>query len=158
MTTTTTLPAWADLSDVDKGAVLLHLHKREWEGAAYATQHYPAVFFDHPRLTALASRAACRFAVSVEQDTTGLDDDEHQRLYDLALAEPGLRARWAARGADGYVATTHYSGAPRAAAEDLLAAWSEQNIHGGPDAVLHRTERAGEWHEAGGCDGCRSRS
>ena len=47
------LPTWAQMSDLDKGAALLHLHKREWEGADYAEENYPARYFEHPALTSL---------------------------------------------------------------------------------------------------------
>lgn len=79
------LPAWSELTDRDKGAVLLHLHKREWEGADYAEEHYPAAFFDHPSLTTLDDEAACDFALSVERAADALDHDEYARLYDVAL-------------------------------------------------------------------------
>lgn len=84
----TALPTWAELTDLDKGAALLHLHKREWEGADYAVENYPARYFDHPALTGLDERAACRHAVSVEADADragALSGDEYERLYDLAL-------------------------------------------------------------------------
>jgi hypothetical protein len=76
------------MSDLDKGAALLHLHKRDWEGAEYAVENYPARYFDHPALVALNRRDACRHAVSVEDDADragALTGDEHMRLYDLAL-------------------------------------------------------------------------
>jgi hypothetical protein len=80
------LPTWDDLSDLDKGAALLHLHKREWEGGDYAEEHYPASFFDHPALTAMWPREASRFAAELDEDTEALSPEEHKRLYDLALA------------------------------------------------------------------------
>ncbi len=92
---TSSLPTWAEMSDRDKGAALLHLHKRDWEGEEYAASEYPARYFDHPVLTALSPLAACRHAVSVESDaeTAGaLRGEEYQRLYDLALAAD--EARW----------------------------------------------------------------
>lgn len=79
------LPSWDDLSDLDKGAALLHLHKREWEGGDYAEEHYPARFFDHPALTVMWPREASRFAASLEENAEDLSPDEHKRLYDLAL-------------------------------------------------------------------------
>ena len=93
--TETTLPAWAEMTDLDKGAALLHLHKRDWEGEDYAEENYPARYFDHPALTALSAREACRHAVSVEDDAEragALGGDEYMRLYDLALAADD--ARW----------------------------------------------------------------
>jgi len=94
----TTLPTWAELTDLDKGAALLHLHKRDWEGEEYAEENYPAEYFDHPALVALSPRDACRHAVSVEDDADragALRGDEYERLYDLALDAD--RARWAAK-------------------------------------------------------------
>jgi len=95
---TAALPTWAEMSDLDKGAALMHLHKREWEGDEYAEENYPAEYFDHPALTALSERAACRHAVSVEEaaDNAGATGgDEYERLYSLALDAD--RARWDAK-------------------------------------------------------------
>ena len=99
MTTETTppLPTWAEMSDLDKGAALLHLHKRDWEGGDYAEENYPAEYFEHPALVALKPREACRHAVSVETDAEkagALKMPEYERLYDLALAAD--QARWEA--------------------------------------------------------------
>lgn len=58
-TQTTGLPSWPEMSDLDKGAALLHLHKCDSEGAGYAIENYPARYFDDPRLTALSPREAC---------------------------------------------------------------------------------------------------
>jgi len=94
----TTLPTWAEMTDLDKGAALLHLHKRDWEGDEYAEENYPAEYFDHPDLAALSPRDACRHAVSVEDDADragALKGDEYMRLYDLALDAD--RARWTAK-------------------------------------------------------------
>jgi hypothetical protein len=93
----TTLPTWAEMSDLDKGAALLHLHKRNWEGDEYAVDNYPARYFDHPALTALSEREACRHAVSVEDDAEwsgALRGAEYERLYTLALDAD--HARWEA--------------------------------------------------------------
>lgn len=94
---TTALPIWDELSDLDKGAVLLHLHKREWEGDDYAVEEYPAEYFDHPALLALDQRAACDFAVTAGGDFDDLYDQlgeaEYQRLYDLALDADTARTR-----------------------------------------------------------------
>lgn len=95
--TTTGLPKWADMSDLDKGAALLHLHKRDWEGPEYAVENYPARYFEDPRLTALSPREACRHAVSVEDDAEwagALRGAEYERLYDVALDAD--RKRWEA--------------------------------------------------------------
>jgi hypothetical protein len=88
------LPAWAEMSDLDKGAALLHLHKREYEGAEYAVENYPARYFSHPALTALSPEDACRHAASMEEDAGALPFDVHERLYDAALDAD--RARWKA--------------------------------------------------------------
>ena len=92
---TAALPAWSDMTDLDKGAALTHLHKRVYEGAEYAVENYPARYFDHPALTALSPEDACRHAASMEDLADDLGNDEHGRLYDLALDAD--RARWKAR-------------------------------------------------------------
>jgi hypothetical protein len=84
------LPGWNDLSDLDKGAALLHQHKREWEGAEYAESDYPCRYFDHPALTALGPLEASRHAASLEPAVARLleateGDDWYARLYDAAL-------------------------------------------------------------------------
>ena len=153
-TTAAILPVWSDLSDVDKGAVLLHLHKREWEGAAYAVAEYPARFFDDPALTGLERRAACTFAVSMRLAAEALDEAEHTRLYDLAAAEPDRRCLWGARIGDEPVGIVSYYGPadqPKGAVE-LVASWERYGRPGG--VVVHRGEAGGDWHELGGCDGC----
>jgi hypothetical protein len=88
------LPGWAQMTDLDKGAALLHLHKRQWEGADYAESDYPARYLENPALVALAPAEACRHAVSVKPDAYealfaakgALGPAEYDRLYDLALA------------------------------------------------------------------------
>ena len=82
------LPGWDEMTDLDKGAALMHLHKREWEGESYAEENYPARYFDHPALVALTPAQACRHAVSVEADADhagATGPPEYDRLYDLAL-------------------------------------------------------------------------
>lgn len=169
-TTTTELPTWDDLTDVDKGAALLHMWKRSWEGASYAVDEYPCRYFDHPALTALDTREASRHAAKMcgshEQMVTKLGDEEHDRLYDLAREEPDRRRLWAAR----RLPTNIYpvDGAERA--HELLVIWAGNDDRDAGQkpppaswkpadrsawAVLHRAEWGGEWHEAGGCDGCK---
>lgn len=88
------LPAWDELTDLDKGAVLLHLHKVESEGAEYATEHYAARFFDHPALTDLDGPMASEYAQGIYTDWAdspeeiydALGSAEYDRLYDMALA------------------------------------------------------------------------
>lgn len=93
------LPGWDDISDLDKGAALLHLHKRQWEGASYAIENYPARFFDHPALTDLADEDASRHAARMYRRADDLPASEHERLYDLALA--AADKRWADEHAGG---------------------------------------------------------
>lgn len=83
--TMTELPTWSEMSDLDKGAALLHLHKREYEGAAYAVEHYPAEYFNDPRLTGLDRQAASQHAAGFAEDADRLADGEYDRLYNLAL-------------------------------------------------------------------------
>ena len=85
MNTSSNLPTWDEMSDLDKGCAALHLWKRESEGAAYAVQHYPARYLDDERLKALDFVAASRHAVSVRAQANALDAEEWGRLYDLAL-------------------------------------------------------------------------
>lgn len=143
---TATLPAWDEMSDVDKGCALLHLWKRDWEGVSYAIREYPCQYLDDPRLVALSSHESCRHAVKIggsgEAVAERLGDDEHQRLYDLALAEPDRRCLWGARypltmlaGADGGVAITSYSSEPERAARELVAHWAEDG-HPGPMTTI----------------------
>ena len=91
------LPTWDEMSDLDKGAALLHVWKRDWEGVGYAIENYPARYFDDPALTGLSPREACQHAYDVTQ---GHDDivmhvgsHEHERLYDLALDADRKRTR-----------------------------------------------------------------
>lgn len=89
MTDTKSLPTWDDMSDLDKGAALMHLHKQEWEGQEYAIENYPARYFDDPVLLALSPADACAHAESLAgkygTGVPGLEPDESERLYDLAL-------------------------------------------------------------------------
>lgn len=79
------LPGWAEMSDLDKGAALLHIHKRGYEGDEYAVENYPAKYIEDPRLTALDREDACDHAARFEELAEELDGDEHGRLYNLAL-------------------------------------------------------------------------
>jgi hypothetical protein len=79
------LPGWGDMSDLDKGAALLHIHKRDSEGDEYAVENYPVKYIEDPRLTALSRQDACAHAARFEGLAEELDGDEHGRLYDLAL-------------------------------------------------------------------------
>lgn len=94
------LPAWDELSDVDKGRALMFVWKCKWEGSfGYAKEHYPATFRDHPMLGDLPVDVRCRYARDVSRagipftaEMSTLDvarkrlgDDEFDRLYNLAL-------------------------------------------------------------------------
>jgi hypothetical protein len=89
------LPAWAEMTDLDKGAALLHVWKRRQEGSAYATEHYPARYLTDPTLVALDRKAASRHAVSVtggyKAIRAQLGKDEYDRLYEQALAHHETR-------------------------------------------------------------------
>ena len=87
--TTSNLPTWDEMSDLDKGCAAMHLWKRDAEGAAYAVWHYPARYLDDERLKALDSVAASRHAASMRAQAAALDADEWGRLYDLALDADG---------------------------------------------------------------------
>lgn len=93
MPETTRRPAWTELTDLDKGAALLHLHKREWDGAEYAVENYPARYFDHPALTVLSPVEASRHAASLRPGADALTAEEHERLYNLALDADDARDR-----------------------------------------------------------------
>ncbi len=88
------LPTWDDMTDLDKGAALMHLHKRDWEGGEYAERHYPARFYDHPALVALDTVAASKFAATLDEDAETLLVGEHERLYDLALNKEREDGQW----------------------------------------------------------------
>jgi hypothetical protein len=84
------LPTWDEMSDLDKGAALLHLRKVTTEGKGYATENYPAEYFDHSALTALDEKTASRharglFARGDYEAFEVLGEDEYARLYDAAL-------------------------------------------------------------------------
>jgi hypothetical protein len=89
MTATSRLPTWDEMSDLDKGAAILHVHKREAEGDEYAVENYPARYFAHPALLALSEEEASQHAADVVGDSdelfSRLGAAEHDRLYDGAL-------------------------------------------------------------------------
>lgn len=93
--TTSALPTWDQMSDLDKGAALLHIHKVLREGVGYATEHYPCEYLHDPRLTSLDRAEASRHARQLATSTAvaQLSDDEFTRLYDLALDEGQRRSR-----------------------------------------------------------------
>lgn len=79
------LPDWSEMSDLDKGAALMHLWKRDSEGDDYAVENYPVKYIEDPRLTALNREDACAHAARFEEIAEEMDGDEHERLYNLAL-------------------------------------------------------------------------
>lgn len=83
------LPAWDDMTDLDRGVALMFVWKAKREGSGYARENYPARYVDHPVLTGLDVSEACRHARQVagtwREAGERLGDDEKQRLYDLAL-------------------------------------------------------------------------
>ncbi|MER7433152.1 hypothetical protein ABT341_00330 [Pseudonocardia alni] len=90
------LPQWQDMTDLDRGAVLMFLWKVHWERSfAYARENYPCTYRDAPALVALTKRDACSHAAQVVKELTGepgdraiaryLGEAEYKRLYDLAL-------------------------------------------------------------------------
>lgn len=82
------LPGWDEMSDLDKGAALLHDHKRESEGSDYAVENYPCRYIEGPRLTALDSVDASDQAAEVcggDDMFDRLGGEEYHRLYELAL-------------------------------------------------------------------------
>jgi hypothetical protein len=84
-----TLPDWDDMSDLDKGAALMHIWKRDSEGGDYAIENYPVKYIEDPRLTALDREDACAHAARFEDVSEELQEEnsnEWSRLYDLALA------------------------------------------------------------------------
>lgn len=83
--TTTALPSWEDMTDLDKGAALMHAWKRSWEGPSYAVENYPAEYLEDPRLMSLEPREACAHAARVTKGWQDWDVDETTRLYDDAL-------------------------------------------------------------------------
>lgn len=88
------LPTWDEMTDLDKGAALLHCRKRRVEGAAYAVAEYPARYFDHPALLALHEEDASEHAATVARGKhRSLPFAEYARLYDGALDEERRRYR-----------------------------------------------------------------
>lgn len=84
------LPTWEQMSELDRGAALLHVWKRHWEGASYAISDYPCRYLDNPILVGLDERTASKHAAAVcgrhEAVLARLGVEEHDRLYNLALA------------------------------------------------------------------------
>ncbi|TDD29644.1 hypothetical protein E1287_30655 [Actinomadura sp. KC06] len=84
------LPGWDEMSDLDKGAALMHVAKRHYEeDDEFAIEHYPARYLDDPRLTKLSPKTASNHAARVVGDLEELGDrigqDEYDRLFMLAF-------------------------------------------------------------------------
>jgi hypothetical protein len=161
---TTELPTWDEMSDLDQGAALMHLHKRDYEGISYAVENYPARYLDDERLVTLDGRAASRHAAQFRELTGELDSDEYERLYTLALNEPDRRCLWGARNETGWVVpvptreqaieliTEHW---PRNHAADLAMDKPPAGLNpaclslDAPSKwrLLHRDAPGGEWSE-----------
>jgi len=92
------LPTWDEMSDLDKGAAISYIYRLETVGEGDA-EHYPAEYFDDPRLVALgAGREASTHAEAVAEEGFG-DLAEVRRLHTLGLAAEAERssARFVAR-------------------------------------------------------------
>lgn len=91
------LPQWDDMTDLDKGAALMHAWKVDCEGVDYATSDYPCEYFDDARLCALheadASRHARLVAGSWDEVGDRIGWDEVERLYETAVRADGERVR-----------------------------------------------------------------
>jgi len=83
------LSAWDEMSDLDKGAALLHVWKCSWEGVSYAGREYPARYLESPVLMALDRVAANKHARAVTGGWDAINNRigvaEAERLYDAAL-------------------------------------------------------------------------
>lgn len=93
---TANLPTWDQMTDLDKGALIMFAHKVEYEGYEYAAENYPVNYLEDPRLTALDQDAANDHAYEFIQESKGpslwlIPSDEKERLYDLADAEATRR-------------------------------------------------------------------
>lgn len=132
------------MSDLDRGAVLLHLWKRQWEGPDYATAEYPCKYIEHPTLMSLTRGQACAHAVAVGVDDETMFDmlgeDEHTRLYDLALTTGRQvlesRLMWGVRWANDAISAIESQDVAEAYVADARLAALE---------LLHRDVPGGAW-------------
>jgi hypothetical protein len=96
------LPDWDDMTDLDKGAALLHVWEREWEGAEHAMAESPCRYLRAPVLVALDPRAASEHAWAVTGGWDAISDKigpaERTRLYDVALFHVQGKHRKRSRG------------------------------------------------------------
>lgn len=92
------LPGWETMTDLDKGAALLHLDRREWDGPEAAVRDHPARYFNHPALTSLSPADASAYAASLSgpNGVPGLEPDDYVRLYGLAYEADQFRQEQAA--------------------------------------------------------------
>lgn len=143
-TTETALPGWEQMSELDRGAALLHMWKRSWEGASYAVDNYPCRYIESPALLGLDLRQACAHAVEVcgsdERMRKLLGDEEYQRLYDHALNEGDRvladRKLWAVRFPNGNISPCE----TREQAEFMVL-----NLSWRGEQLLRRSEAGGPW-------------
>jgi hypothetical protein len=77
------------MSDLDKGAALMHVWKRNREGGVYARENYPAEYIEHPDLIGLPRDAACHHATAV----AGRNDDARRVEFPVERRLPTPRAR-----------------------------------------------------------------
>lgn len=86
------LPKWADLTDADKGAALLHDYYRGVHGGKEAVDSFPVRYADHTALLALDGDDACGHAADVVRewkDSDGWTDREDKRLFALGYYPAG---------------------------------------------------------------------
>lgn len=142
--TTTELPTWEQMSELDRGAALMHVWKRHWEGTGYAIENYPCRYIEDPRLLDLTLDDACRHAQSVTGGWDNVNDrigeDEVQRLYNRAHREGDeildSRKMWGARHRNGNISPCD---------EESHARFLVMNPSWRCVELLHRTEVGGEW-------------
>jgi hypothetical protein len=87
---TTGLPAWESMSDLDRGAALLHAAQRHTLGDLTAVSRYPARYFNDPDLILLSPEIASEHAryvtLSWPAAVTLHGSRTVTRLYQIALA------------------------------------------------------------------------
>lgn len=80
-------PTWEQMTDLDKAVALMHVWKRENDGAEYAIDNYPADYVDHPALVALRDEDACDHAKtvvgSIDEVFIRVGADEYERLLNI---------------------------------------------------------------------------
>jgi hypothetical protein len=132
------------MSELDRGAALLHLWKRSWEGAGYAVENYPCRYIEHPALVALDFVEACRHAVRVargwDEINNRIGEGEVDRLYGRALREGqeilDSRKLWGVRHENGNVSPCETESSARFMVTDESWRCSQ---------LLHRDQPGGDW-------------